>query len=370
MIIGRNWILLDGDSLLKNLYLEETAGNPSFTPLAWRWIKELENLLVKFHESAGWTHVNLASLQSRDVWNSTDRLSNWRQNLFLTSNEKFLLAPTSEEYATLLMKRLCPNGGRIFQSSFKYRNELRSRGLSRTREFLMKDAYSAVEGVSNAIVTLRQVHSIYRSFFNRIGLPVSTCKSCDLAMGKDAISFEFIVEHQLGEGKFVKEQSHEHGIDYSLIDSEGEVRGFEVGHIFYLGNQYAKTLRYLHGTEPYEMGSYGIGITRLLEVKLIKEGRLSWKGISPWKVLVLYNGSCSLITYLRLLSSLRKVALIKVYKHVNKNFSFSKRFLSDIPLCLVRLDSLTLFLNRRKVRINLSKLNLTQLTFLCDSLLH
>ena len=139
----------------------------------------------------------------------------------------------------------------------------------------MKDAYSAVEGFSNAISTLRQVHSIYQSFFNRISLPVSTCKSCDLAMGKDAISFEFIVEHQSGEGKFVKKQSHEHGIDYSLIDSEGEVRGFEVGHIFYLGNQYAKTLGYLHGTEPYEMGSYGVGITRLLEVKLIKEGRLS-----------------------------------------------------------------------------------------------
>ena len=370
MIIERDWILLDSNSLLKSLYLEETAGNPSFTPLAWRWVRELENLLVRLHESFGWTYVNLASLQSEVTWSLTGRLDNWRENLFLTSKRGFLLAPTSEEYATLLMKRLCPSGGKIFQSSFKYRDELRSRGLSRTREFLMKDAYSAVRDFPTALAVLRQVHMMYQSFFNKIGLPVLTCKSYDLAMSKDAISFEFIVEHQLGEGRFVREESSEHGINYNLIDVDGEVKGFEVGHIFYLGNHYAKTLRYVNKDKPYEMGSYGVGLTRLLEVKLIKEGHLSWEGISPWRMLILYSGSSSLITYFRLFSNLNKIALVKVNRHVNKNFSFSKKFLANIPLCVVRSNHIVLLLKQRKLKVNLRNLKLTQLISLCDSLLH
>lgn len=140
----------------------------------------------------------------------------------------------------------------------------------------MKDAYSAHKTTEEALDTLKRVSLTYLRFFKRIGLPVKICNSQDLAMSQDAISFEFVLEDSRGEGKFTLEEGTKHGVDYSLNDVEGEVKGFEIGHIFYLGDVYSKSFNYLSAQGiPLKMGSYGIGLTRLLEVKLLHEEKLS-----------------------------------------------------------------------------------------------
>jgi prolyl-tRNA synthetase len=118
-----------------------------------------------------------------------------------------LLSPTCEELYTDLFDKAYANSLRagrtikIYQINYKFRKELRPRGMARTREFIMKDGYSISREHSEALNILFQIYRQYVNIFNALGLEVKIGAIDDDSMG-DGITYEFVVPTDSGEGKY------------------------------------------------------------------------------------------------------------------------------------------------------------------------
>jgi len=126
------------------------SGVYSYLPLGYRVLKKIENIVREEMDLAGSQEVLMSALQPKELWEESGRWQAFGPEMFRLNdrhNREFCLGPTHEEIFTDVVKNELKSYKQLplnlYQIQTKYRDERRPRfGLIRSREFLMKDAYS------------------------------------------------------------------------------------------------------------------------------------------------------------------------------------------------------------------------------------
>ena len=185
--------------LLRAGYVRQvSAGVYSYLPLANRVIEKAKNIMRQEFEKIGAVEMLAPALLSADLWRESGRYETYGDDLFKLKNREgsdFILGPTHEETFTALVrdsvksyKQLPLN---LYQIQPKYRDEKRPRnGLLRTREFIMKDAYSFHQNYEDLDVTYEDYRKAYEKIFTRSEIDFKAIIGDGGAMGgKDSQEF-------------------------------------------------------------------------------------------------------------------------------------------------------------------------------------
>ncbi len=197
--------------LVRAGYLRKVAaGLYSWLPLGHQVLRAVEEIVREEMTAAGAQEVLLPVVQPLELWERSGRSDDYGPLMFRLHDRKdtaFALAPTAEEVITATVAaefssyRDLPVN--LFQIGWKYRDELRPRfGLLRTREFLMKDAYSFDADVDGLRVTYQQMYDAYHRVFERCGLTFRPVEAQAGEIGGD-VNHEFMAVAAVGEDAFV-----------------------------------------------------------------------------------------------------------------------------------------------------------------------
>ena len=182
------------------------AGLYSFTPLGYRVVKKIENIVREEMDRGGAQELHLPALHPAELWEKSGRATSMKDVLFHVSDRRgreFVLGPTHEEVISTLVSghiqsyRDLPVT--LYQIQTKFRDERRPRGgLIRVREFEMKDAYSFDPDWEALDNSYQLAYDAYERIFRRVGLPTIPVAADSGAIGgKD--SEEFIYVTPVGE---------------------------------------------------------------------------------------------------------------------------------------------------------------------------
>ncbi|MDP9800304.1 prolyl-tRNA synthetase [Arcanobacterium wilhelmae] len=198
--------------LVRGGYVRRVApGIYTWLPLGLKVLRKVENIVREEMDAAGAQEMLFPALLPREPYEATNRWEEYGPNLFRLKDRRendYLLAPTHEEMFTVAVKDMYSSYKdlpvTLYQIQTKYRDEARPRaGIIRTREFIMKDAYSfdlEDEGLAASYENMRQA---YQKVFARLGLPVAICSATSGAMGGSR-SEEFLFPCAIGEDTFVR----------------------------------------------------------------------------------------------------------------------------------------------------------------------
>lgn len=182
------------------------AGIYTWSPLGLRVLRKVETIVREEMDAAGAIELLMPSVQPRELWEETGRWEKFGGQLLKIKDRKdawYCYGPTHEEVITdfaraelASYKQLPVN---FYQIQTKFRDEIRPRfGVMRSREFLMKDAYSFdIDAVSMA-GSYQAMHAAYTRIFTRLGLDFRAVQADSGAIGGDA-SQEFHVLADSGE---------------------------------------------------------------------------------------------------------------------------------------------------------------------------
>jgi prolyl-tRNA synthetase len=197
--------------LLRAGYIRRAApGGYTWLPLGKLVLDNVTRIVRDEMVAAGAQEVSFPALLPREPYDISGRWTEYGDDLFTLTDRRggeFLLAPTHEEMAALLVQDLTTSYRDfplvVFQVQTKFRDEARPRaGLLRGREFLMKDAYSfdlSDAGLDEAYATMR---TAYQRIFARLGLDHTVVAAMSGAMGGSA-SEEFLAASDVGEDTYV-----------------------------------------------------------------------------------------------------------------------------------------------------------------------
>ncbi len=198
--------------LVRAGYVRRVApGIYSWLPLGYTVLRKVEAIVRQEMERMGAQEVHFPALIPREIYEATNRWTEYGQTLFKLKDRKdadYLLGPTHEELFTLLVKGEYASYKdypvSLFQIQTKYRDEARPRaGILRGREFVMKDSYSFDlddEGLATSYAAHR---AAYQKTFDRLGLDYRVVSAVSGAMGGSA-SEEFLAPTESGEDTFVQ----------------------------------------------------------------------------------------------------------------------------------------------------------------------
>jgi prolyl-tRNA synthetase len=290
---------------------QTSAGIYAWLPLGLRVLNKIANIVREEQDASGAQEILMPTIQPAELWQQSGRYDAYGKEMLRIRDRhdrEMLFGPTNEEMVTDIFKsqiksyRDLPRN--LYHIQWKFRDEVRPRfGIMRGREFLMKDAYSFDLDFAGAKLSYQKMFLAYLRTFARLGLKAIPMHADSGAIGGD-MSHEFIILAETGEsGVFcdpnwlkldplketvsfdpkdldpfferwtnlyaATDEKHKPGaagVDDSALIS---ARGIEVGHIFYFGTKYSKPLNaFVTGQngEPVflEMGSYGIGVSRLV----------------------------------------------------------------------------------------------------------
>ncbi len=197
--------------LVRAGYIRRSApGVYSWLPLGLKVVRKVEQIVREEQERIGGQEVLFSALQPKEPYEATGRWEDYGDGIFRLKDRKdadYLLAPTHEEMFTLLVKDLYNSYKdlpvMLYQIQTKFRDEARPRGgLLRTREFVMKDAYSFDLRDEGLDISYEKQREAYRRTFDRLGLPTVICQADAGAMGGSR-SEEFLHPTPIGEDTFV-----------------------------------------------------------------------------------------------------------------------------------------------------------------------
>ena len=323
--------------LRAGLIRQTSAGIYAWLPLGLRVLKNIERIVREEQDRAGAQEVLMPTMQSADLWRESGRYDAYGPEMLRIKDRHdraMLFGPTNEEMITVLFRdgaksyRDLPKN--LYHIQWKFRDEVRPRfGVMRGREFLMKDNYSFDLDKAGAIRSYNRMFVAYLRTFARMGLKAIPMRADTGPIGGD-LSHEFIVLADTGESAvfchkgLVDKDILGRTIDYAgdlqpLVNEwtslyaatdemhdeaafekipEGDrlaARGIEVGHIFYFGTRYSKPMNAVvagpNGEQiTVEMGSYGIGVSRLaggiIEASHDEVGIVWPDSVAPFKVAI------------------------------------------------------------------------------------
>lgn len=189
-----------------------SAGVYSYLPLANRVIEKAKKIMREEFDKIGAVEMLAPALLSADLWRESGRYETYGEDLYKLKNREksdFILGPTHEETFTAIVrdsvksyKQLPLN---LYQIQPKYRDEKRPRnGLLRTREFIMKDAYSFHANYDSLDVAYDEYKSAYEKIFTRSELDFKAIIGDGGAMGgKDSQEFMAITPDRTDVNRWV-----------------------------------------------------------------------------------------------------------------------------------------------------------------------
>src|SRR3989344_3297445 len=301
-----------------NAYLLEKAGFISqvaagvyaFLPMAVRSMQKIEAIIREEMNATGGSEVVFSALQPKTTWEKSGRWDdkNFRQIVYMDPEADMTFGATHEEPMTIAVKQGVQSYRDLpvilYQFQTKFRKELRAKsGLLRGREFRMKDLYSFHPDESSHHKFYEEAANAYLRTFKRLGLDAYRVKASGGVFGKE-LSDEFQVLCETGEDEVLVDHKTKTGFNRegedqlkaSEIKKLERVKAIEVGNIFHLGTKYADAfdLKYLDASGARQsvwMGSYGIGISRLLgtlaELNNDEHGLILPHQVSPFEVVVI-----------------------------------------------------------------------------------
>ena len=313
---------------------QSSAGIYSWLPLGFKVLKKIEQIVREEMDRAGCQELLMPTIQPAELWQESDRYDDYGKEMLRITDRhdrNMLFGPTNEEMITDIVrgsirsyKDLPKN---LYHQQWKFRDEVRPRfGIMRGREFLMKDAYSFDIDAEGAKRSYNKMFVAYLRTFARMGLKAIPMAADTGPIGGD-LSHEFMVLAETGESEVfchkdilefdIPDESTDYQADlqplvdkwtelYAVTDEKADqaehaklgddlvtARGIEVGHIFYFGDKYSKAMgATVVGPEGkdilIEMGSYGIGVSRLvgaiIEASHDDDGIIWPEAVAPFKV--------------------------------------------------------------------------------------
>ena len=313
---------------------QASAGIYSWLPLGFRVLKKIEQIVREEQDRAGAVEMLMPTIQSADLWRVSGRYDDYGKEMLRIQDRHgrdMLYGPTNEELITEIFRssvrsyRDLPKN--LYHIQWKFRDEVRPRfGVMRGREFYMKDAYSFALDYPSAVHAYNQMFVSYLRTFARMGLQAIPMRADTGPIGGD-LSHEFIILAETGESAvychrdllsfdiFTADVDYDSDLQpivdhwtglYAAADDKHdpaacpvapadlvEARGIEVGHIFYFGSKYSQPMGAVatgpDGKEvPVEMGSYGIGVSRLagaiIEASHDADGIIWPESVAPFRV--------------------------------------------------------------------------------------
>ena len=289
---------------------QSSAGIYSWLPLGLRVLRKVERIVREEQDRAGAQEILMPTIQPAELWRESGRYEDYGKEMLRIRDRhdrEMLYGPTNEEQVTEIVRasirsyRDLPKN--LYHIQWKFRDEVRPRfGVMRGREFLMKDAYSFDLDKEGAKHSYNKMFVAYLRTFARMGLKAIPMRADTGPIGGD-LSHEFQILAETGESEVFCDrrwlETDILGIDvdyasdlepffrhwtalYAATDEMHKpescpipaaelvtARGIEVGHIFYFGTKYSQPMGAVvtlpdDTTVPLEMGSYGIGVSRLV----------------------------------------------------------------------------------------------------------
>jgi prolyl-tRNA synthetase len=291
---------------------QSSAGIYSWLPLGFRVLQKVEQIVREEQDRAGAQELLMPTIQPAELWRESGRYDDYGKEMLRIVDRherEMLYGPTNEELITEIFRasvktyRDLPKN--LYHIQWKFRDEVRPRfGVMRGREFLMKDNYSFDVDAAGARHSYNKMFLAYLRTFARMGLKAIPMRADTGPIGGD-LSHEFQILADTGESAvFVDknfldadllsinvdyddreavqkavdgftsfyaatDEKHDAAQGAKLGDRLVSARGIEVGHIFYFGTKYSAPLKAnVAGpngeTITVEMGSYGIGVSRLV----------------------------------------------------------------------------------------------------------
>jgi prolyl-tRNA synthetase len=315
---------------------QEAAGIYAWLPLGLRVLKKIEQIVREEMDRAGAVEMLMPTLQLADLWRESGRYDAYGPEMLRIEDRhkrELLYGPTNEEMITEIFRAYVKSYKalplNLYHIQWKFRDEQRPRfGVMRGREFLMKDAYSFDLTEDDARKSYNRMFVAYLRAFARMGLKAIPMRAETGPIGGD-LSHEFIVLAETGESVVYCDKAvldlpiPAETVDYQgdltpIIDqwtsvyaatedvhdaaryereveptNRTETRGIEVGQVFYFGDKYSAPMKACvtgpDGQErPVQMGSYGVGVSRLLgaiiEASHDEAGVIWPQAVSPFGV--------------------------------------------------------------------------------------
>ncbi len=197
--------------MLRAGYMRKAAGGIyTYLPLAWRVLRKIEAIVREEMDNIGSQEILMPVVQPAEIWQESGRWDVYGAEMWKLKDRhsrEFCLGPTHEEMVTTLVRSdirsyrqlpLC-----VYQIQDKFRDERRPRfGLMRSREFIMKDAYSFDLDNAGLDVSYKAMYDAYTRIFNRCGLKFRPVEADSGAIGGSG-SHEFMVLADSGEAEIV-----------------------------------------------------------------------------------------------------------------------------------------------------------------------
>ena len=314
---------------------QQAAGIYSWLPLGYRVLKRIEQIVHEEQVRAGHIPLLMPTLQPADLWRESGRYDDYGQEMLRIKDRHdrdMLFGPTNEEMITDIFRAHVGSYKdlplTLYHIQWKFRDEVRPRfGVMRGREFLMKDGYNFDIDKDAALHAYNRHMVSYLRTYERMGLTAIPMRAASGPIGGDN-THEFLVLAQTGESEVFyddrvvalklgdrqvnyddraevagvcqefttlyarTDETHDPALFDAIPEEHRKVgRGIEVGQIFYFGTKYSASMGALVVNDkgervPVEMGSHGIGVSRLLgaiiEASHDEKGIIWPEGVTPF----------------------------------------------------------------------------------------
>ncbi|NIH16632.1 MAG: proline--tRNA ligase [Buchnera aphidicola (Periphyllus lyropictus)] len=268
-----------------------SSGIYTWLPNGVRVLKNIKKIIHNEMKKNSCIEIILPILQPSSLWNKSKRIKSYGNELFKIldrKNKTLILSPTHEEIITNFIKNKIHSYKELpiilYQIQTKFRDEIRPKsGILRTREFIMKDAYSFHENKKSLQKTYKKMYIAYIKIFKKMNLKTKIIKVNNGVIG-GSISHEFHVNYKKKKNKL------------NSSCTKSKIKSIEIGHIFQLNKTYSKIFNVCIQTKKkekkkLEMGCYGIGISRLIgaiiENNHDKKGIIWPISIAPFQVCII-----------------------------------------------------------------------------------
>ncbi|PST21195.1 proline--tRNA ligase [Rhizobium sp. JAB6] len=319
---------------------QQSQGIYSWLPLGKRVLDKVNAIIREEQNRSGAIELSMPTLQSAELWQESGRYDAYGKEMLRIRDRQdrpMLYGPTNEEMITDIFRSSIKSYKdlplNLYHIQLKFRDEIRPRfGTMRSREFMMKDAYSFDLTQEGAVHSYNKMFAAYLRTFSRLGLRAIPMRADTGPIGGN-LSHEFIILADTGESEVFCHKDFVNfdipGEDTNFEDVAGlksifdkwtsvyaatsemhdeaafnaipegdrlSARGIEVGHIFYFGTKYSEPMgAKVQGPDGKEhavhMGSYGIGPTRLvpaiIEASHDENGIIWPASVAPFDVVVI-----------------------------------------------------------------------------------
>jgi prolyl-tRNA synthetase len=267
------------------------AGVYAYTPLGLRVIEKIKQIVREEMNAIDSQELIMTNLQPREVWETTSRWDDKVVDIWfktkLKDETEVGLAWSHEEAIIEMMKQYVESYKdlpiSVYQFQTKLRNELRAKsGIMRGREFVMKDMYSMSIDAAQHDQYYNLVSEAYKKIFDRLGIGQDTYVTFASGGAFTKFSHEFQTICEAGEDVIYLHEGKNIAVNEEVLDEKNlqslgikkeelkAVKTAEVGNIFNFGTQKSEEMDFSflneEGKKQYvHLGSYGIGITRVME---------------------------------------------------------------------------------------------------------